>query len=93
MNFKSYSVYDEEDFFEKYNAKRAKGKSPNELIEQPIINELLGNVEGKQILDLGCGDGKYGLTLLSTRGNLLSWHGRLNKNGWISQRKFKTSKY
>ncbi len=64
MNFKSYSVYDQEDFFEVYNERRKRGNAPNELIEQPIIDELIGNVEEKSILDLGCGDGKYGIKLL-----------------------------
>lgn len=64
MNYKSYTVYDEDDFFESYIKKRAQGHSPNELIEQPIIDDLLGNVIGKKILDLGCGDGDYGLQLL-----------------------------
>lgn len=62
--YKSHSVYDDEEFFEKYNQKRSKGNSPNELIEQPIIDELLGDISEKKILDLGCGDGKYGVVLL-----------------------------
>ena len=61
MKYKSYSVYDDEDFFEKYNQKRRKDNSPNELIEQPIIDELLGVITEKKILDLGCEDGKYGI--------------------------------
>jgi len=65
MNYKSYLVYDDADFFEKYNQKRNKGRSPNELIEQPIIDELLGEITDKTILDLGCGDGKYGVELLN----------------------------
>ncbi len=64
MNYKAFSVYDNEDFFEKYIEKRSKGKSPNELIEQPIMDELIGEVMNKKILDLGCGDGQYGITLL-----------------------------
>ena len=64
MNYKSYLVYDNDDFFERYNQKRNKGNSPNELIEQPIFDELIGEVKGKKILDLGCGDGKYGIELL-----------------------------
>lgn len=64
MNYKSYSVYDDDDFFDKYNQKRSKGNSPNELIEQPIIDELIGDINGKRILDLGCGDGEYGVELL-----------------------------
>ena len=65
MKYKSYSVYDDEDFFEKYNQKRNKGDSPNELIEKPIFDELLGDINEKKILDLGCGDGKMGAQLLN----------------------------
>ena len=64
MEYKSYTVYDNDEFFERYNQKRNKGDAPNELIEQPIFDELIGEVNGKQILDLGCGNGKYGVELL-----------------------------
>jgi len=64
MKYKNYKAYDDNDFFNKYIAKRKKGNSPNETIEKPIIDELIQSVEGKVILDLGCGDGKYGKELL-----------------------------
>lgn len=64
MEYKGYTAYNDDDFFEKYNQKRKHRNSPNELIEQPIIDELIGQVKGKKILDLGCGDGKYGVELL-----------------------------
>lgn len=64
MKYKHYTVYNDEEFFQKYNQKRNKGNSPNETIEQPIIDELVGEVNGKNIMDLGCGDGKYGVELL-----------------------------
>ena len=73
MPYKSFTVYDDEDFFEKYTQKRSRGHSPNELIEQPIIDELIASVKGKKILDLGCGDGKYGITLLDRGARL--YHG------------------
>ncbi len=64
MTYKSYWIYDDDDFFEKYNQKRSIGDAPNEVIEQPIIDELLGDISAKKILDLGCGDGSYGVVLL-----------------------------
>ncbi|GAB1857650.1 class I SAM-dependent methyltransferase [Flavobacteriaceae bacterium MHTCC 0001] len=64
MNYTGYLAYDDDDFFEKYHQRRRKDDAPNELIEKPIIDELLGDVSGKNILDLGCGDGKYGIELL-----------------------------
>ena len=64
MKFKHYTVYDDDDFFEKYIQKRNQGNSPNETVEQPIIDALVGKVDGLKIMDLGCGDGKYGVQLL-----------------------------
>ena len=64
MPYKSYEVYDNDDFFDQYIHKRNRGNAPNELIEKPIIEALLGNVQGKEILDLGCGDGIFGKELL-----------------------------
>lgn len=73
MKYKNYTAYDDEDFFERYRQKRGKGNAPNELIEQPIIDELIGDIRGKKVLDLGCGDGKYGLQLLKRGAQ--SYHG------------------
>lgn len=64
MKYKSYQVYDNKDFFEKYIKRRKSGNAANELIEKPIINELIGDVKDQEILDLGCGDGLYGKELL-----------------------------
>lgn len=64
MEYKSYTVYDNQDFFDAYIQKRSLGGSPNETLEKPIMDELIGDVQGKDILDLGCGDGKYGKSLL-----------------------------
>jgi len=64
MEYKSYTVYDDPDFFDAYTQKRNKGNAPNETLEKPIMDELIGDVKGKEILDLGCGDGKYGKSLL-----------------------------
>lgn len=64
MKYKGYSVYDDQTFFDKYIQKRKRKYSPNELLEQPIIDALVGDVKGKSILDLGCGSGKDGQLLL-----------------------------
>lgn len=73
MHFKNYKVYDNDDFFNKYIEKRKKGNAPNETIEKPIIDELIQSVQGKTILDLGCGDGNYGKELLQKGAQ--SYHG------------------
>lgn len=64
MAYHGSSVYDNEQFFEKYRARRNRNTSPNNSIERPILFELLGEVKGKSILDLGCGDAKFGIELL-----------------------------
>lgn len=48
--------YDSDEVFETYISHRKKANNPNELIEKPIVLELLEDVQGK-VLDLGCGYG------------------------------------
>ena len=48
--------FDDDNVFEQYISHRQKSENPNELIEKPIVLELLQGVEGN-ILDLGCGYG------------------------------------
>jgi len=52
--------------FETYQAGRHRPDSPNESLEKPVFLELLGNVSGRYILDLGCGDGNFGRELLAS---------------------------
>lgn len=56
--------YDDEEVFRTYLRARMRPNSPNETLEKPIIWELLGNISGASILDLGCGDGAFGMDLL-----------------------------
>jgi ubiquinone/menaquinone biosynthesis C-methylase UbiE len=62
----------EKDFYENveilgdYLAFRHNPESPNESIEKPAFLELLGDVKNKHILDLGCGDAKFGVELLES---------------------------
>lgn len=53
----SQSIFDNDHFFEKYRELRNTEDNYNCLVEQPAIKELLPNLEGKAILDLGCGYG------------------------------------
>ena len=57
--------YDAEGVFDIYANLRARAETPNGTLEAPIIRELLGNVDGLDILDLGCGDGAFGKEVLS----------------------------
>ncbi|MCP3028877.1 class I SAM-dependent methyltransferase [Halobacillus sp. A5] len=62
--FEGASVYDQIEFFSSYLNKRNCNESPNQMIEEPVFVELLGNVAGKDVVDLGCGDGRFGRQLL-----------------------------
>lgn len=65
-------MVNEKDFYENveilrdYLAFRHSPESPNEAIEKPAFLELLGDVKNKHILDLGCGDAKFGVELLAS---------------------------
>jgi len=54
---KPQNIYDDEKFYNEYREMREKGLNANELIEIPIIKDMLPNLKGKKILDLGCGNG------------------------------------
>jgi trans-aconitate methyltransferase len=64
MEFRGASAYDEGEFFENYRKRRNRKESPNNVIEKPVLLELIGKVEGKKVLDLGCGDAEIGVELL-----------------------------
>ncbi len=51
------NVYDNQEFYKEYKKMRDGKINANELIEIPIIKTMLPNLEGKEILDLGCGAG------------------------------------
>jgi SAM-dependent methyltransferase len=57
--------YDEEQVFAYYMQRRQRPDSPNDTIETPIFMEMLGDYAGKAVLDLGCGDGRFGGELLA----------------------------
>lgn len=52
------NIYDNDEFFTKYQSKR-NAISANDLIEIPELFELIGNVKGLNVLDLGCGAGGH----------------------------------
>ena len=51
------NVYDTSVFFEEYQAMRGNEINANNLIEVPIMKEMLPDLKDKSILDLGCGAG------------------------------------
>jgi trans-aconitate methyltransferase len=64
MEHNGSTVYDNQEFFDRYMKRRHRAESPNTLIENPSLFELIGDVKGKHILDLGCGDATLGKDLL-----------------------------
>ncbi|WP_419958895.1 class I SAM-dependent methyltransferase [Psychrobacillus sp. BM2] len=53
------NIYDNEIFFKGYTSLRNSGKTYNDFIEQPAIKSVLPSLDGKNILDLGCGAGDF----------------------------------
>lgn len=51
------NIYDDPDFFSGYKALRDGDKGLNELLEQPVMKNLLHPIQDKTILDMGCGLG------------------------------------
>ena len=55
--------YDEAAVFDNYTQRRQRPDNPNDTIEKPIFMEMLGDFGDKTLLDLGCGDGAFGVEL------------------------------
>lgn len=51
------NIFDNEQFFEGYKALRDGEFNYNDLLEQPAMAKLLPDLNGKTVLDLGCGYG------------------------------------
>lgn len=51
------NIYDDSEFFENYKKTRLSDDSFNELLEQPAMKSMLPDLQGKSVLDLGCGFG------------------------------------
>ena len=58
------AFYDDREVFTTYMQHPAWAANPNDTIEEPAFLELLGDVRGRRVLDLGCGDGRLGRQLL-----------------------------
>jgi trans-aconitate methyltransferase len=58
------AFYDEPTVFHQYSSHRASPTNPNDLVEEPALLDLLGSVRDKRVLDLGCGTGTFGRSLL-----------------------------
>jgi SAM-dependent methyltransferase len=58
------AFYDDEEVFTTYTSRRERVDSPNDTLEKPIFDELIGNLAHLRILDLGCGNATFGLEAL-----------------------------
>jgi SAM-dependent methyltransferase len=58
------AFYDDDTVFATYQAHRRSTDNPNDTMEGPTIADLVGDVRGLRILDLGCGAGSFGRELL-----------------------------
>lgn len=59
------SFYDSDAVFETYIGRRQRVDNPNDTLEQPVMMELMSDVSGQRILDIGCGDAAIGRDLLA----------------------------
>ena len=64
MSLKGPNFYDNATVFDSYMKRRERADTPNDTLELPLVEELLGSPAGEVFLDLGCGDGRFGLKLL-----------------------------
>ena len=62
---KGDQLFDDPQMSATYRQVRHRPDSPNETLEKPVIWALLGEVKDLDILDLGCGDGRFGVDLLA----------------------------
>lgn len=65
MKDRGSDFYENEANFEKYMERRKWQENANDTLEKPVMLELIGDVAGKHILDLGCGDARFAAELLS----------------------------
>ncbi|WP_232668226.1 class I SAM-dependent methyltransferase [Pseudonocardia sp. TRM90224] len=59
------NIYDDPAFFRSYQELRSGEAGINAALEQPAVRRLLPDVDGLDVLDLGCGDGGRGRDLVA----------------------------
>ena len=65
MSYEGSSFYDDDGVFDTYARLRSNVESANDTLERPLMRELLGEVRGEDIVDLGCGTADFGRELLA----------------------------
>ena len=64
MSLTGPAFYDDAAVFATYQQRRQRPDSPNDNLEKPVMLDLIGDVTGLAVLDLGCGDAAFGQELL-----------------------------
>ena len=62
------AFYDDPAVFANYLAARQRQGNPNDTLERPVTLELAGDLAGRRVLDLGCGDAGFGREVLARGG-------------------------
>jgi SAM-dependent methyltransferase len=65
MGLDGPDFYDDAGVFATYQRHRGRDETPNDTMEKPEILELIGEVAGRRVIDLGCGDAQIGRELLA----------------------------
>ena len=60
MGVHGAAFYDDDTVFATYLARRQRPDNPNDTLERPVLLDLAGELAGRRILDLGCGDAAFG---------------------------------
>ena len=63
------AFYDDDAVFATYMAARQRRDNPNDTLEQPVTLELAGDLAGRRVLELGCGDAAFGRMVLARGGS------------------------
>jgi len=53
------NIYDNDIFFRSYTSLRKTGVTYYDFVEQPAIKSAISSLNGKTVLDLGCGSGQF----------------------------------
>lgn len=69
MSASGPAFYDDDAVFATYMARRQRHDNPNDTLEKPVVLELLGDLAGRCLLDLGCGDAEFGRVVLASGGS------------------------
>ena len=75
----SDAFYDRDEWFKTYLRGRERPDNPNDAIERPIFDALAGDLRGLGIVDLGCGDARFGREALEQGAD--SYHGIESSRG------------